>query len=154
MSTETDLVNLSIVRTKKGHPAKWEQGGNSDGLGDVVLIGDEHGSPKRALYVKRNDKAANGEHVLLPLKVGDIVVNVKSKEKVQSIHVMEIVSIPETEELQCDAKLINIYTDGIWQTEIAEGTDLYNMVISACEKAAVVDCQRGYWYQDPPQSRN
>jgi hypothetical protein len=60
--------------TKSGLTALWEEGGGKSNTGKARVICDEKGQPKKAVYVKRRGELSCGQHALIPVEHGDVVI--------------------------------------------------------------------------------
>ncbi|MDE3097184.1 MAG: hypothetical protein KGK07_14445 [Chloroflexota bacterium] len=65
---------VEITRTRDGRPAVWESGGGSTNTGQSVVVASPPGDAKPAAYVNRRGHLACGQHALIPVRAGDVVV--------------------------------------------------------------------------------
>lgn len=69
------MNTMSIERTRKGFPCLWESGGGYSNTGYATIIASKNGEEKTAVYIRKRGRLANGEHALIPIAVGDYVIN-------------------------------------------------------------------------------
>lgn len=82
-----------IEITKSGLTAMWEKGGSFTNTGSVTIIADHNGYPKRPVCVRTRGDLACGNHALIPIRTGDVVVSVDRHHDKVAITVERIVSI-------------------------------------------------------------
>ena len=68
------MNKIAVSVTEKGFPCLWEEGGN----GRSIVIANEYGAPKQALYTKTKG-SINARHSLVSIEAGDIIVEVKNR---------------------------------------------------------------------------
>lgn len=69
-----NMIKIKIERTKKDFPALWELGGGQTNTGSARIICSADGSPKKATYIRRRGHLAGGNHALLIVGPGDVVI--------------------------------------------------------------------------------
>jgi len=76
--TEADpfatLEGYRVEYSRAGLPCMWESGGGSTKTGGSKIICAPNGLPKKAIYIPRGGHLSNGEHALIPVAVGDIII--------------------------------------------------------------------------------
>ncbi|NLM21770.1 MAG: hypothetical protein GX207_08495 [Peptococcaceae bacterium] len=92
------IKKIAIETTKKGYPAHWEQGGGYTNTGVATIIAGKNGEPKKPIYVRARGHLANGKHALIPLEIGDYIIEADHYRKNFYISVMKIVDIEEHNE--------------------------------------------------------
>lgn len=65
---------LPLTVSKSGTPCLYECGGGYSNTGHAQVIADANGKPKRAIYIPNHGDLACGNHALIPVKAGDLVV--------------------------------------------------------------------------------
>lgn len=75
---ETDpfaaLEGYRVEYSRAGLPCMWESGGGSTNTGGSKIICAPSGCKKKAIYIPRGGHLSNGEHALIPIAVGDIII--------------------------------------------------------------------------------
>lgn len=87
------MKNFTIEISKKGIPCLWECGGGYKKTGDATVIAGTHGEAKKAIYVKSHGDLACKDHALIPVKVGDYVINVDHQHGNNTIKIFQITEI-------------------------------------------------------------
>lgn len=77
--TETDafaaLEGYKLEFSKTGLPCMWESGGGATNTGGAKIICSANGTAKKAIYVPRGGHLSNGEHALIPIVAGDVLIS-------------------------------------------------------------------------------
>lgn len=84
-------VNIEI--SKKGIPCLWECGGGYKKTGDATVIAGKHGEAKKAIYVRTHGDLSCNDHALIPVQVGDYVINVDHQHGNNTIKIFQITGI-------------------------------------------------------------
>lgn len=84
-------VNIEI--SKKGIPCLWESGGGWSNTGYATVIAGTHGEAKKAIYVRTYGDLACNDHALIPVQVGEYVINAEHNRKEENIEVYQITGI-------------------------------------------------------------
>ncbi len=145
---EKQVRTISIVRTRKGYPALWEQGGGFTNTGEATVIANSDGSPKKPLYVRTGGHLACENHALLPIKEGDLVIKASRHRNEYSILTYRIVKI-EKEQAELEA----IASHHIWYdekkkkyfNEDGEKALLLDAEWAAVDKSTDYHCREPYW---------
>lgn len=82
-----------IEITKSGLTAMWERGGSFTNTGWVTIIADCNGYAKRPVCVRTCGDLACGNHALIPVATGDVIVSVDRHHDKVAVTVERIVSI-------------------------------------------------------------
>jgi hypothetical protein len=127
---------INIVRSKKNIPCLWEQGGGATNTGEAQIIASEEGKPKRALYIARRGPLSCGEHALIPLKIGDYVINADHHRFDFHVSVGRIKEIKEEEAV---LEIVSTFSYGEWDNEPHEF--LKNAIEAAKDKACSYHCR-------------
>ena len=136
------MKRIYIIRSKRGLPCLWEAGGGYTNTGDAVIIGDPDGKPKKAIYIRRSGSLACGNHALIPVKVGDIIVEASHHRGDFTIYVSRIVKIRKDE---ADMEVLHEFSRGEWDSVPPDG--ILKMVQAAQEKATDYHCRDAYYIQ-------
>jgi len=111
------MKKVLIERTKKGFPALWECGGGYTNTGEATIIASPSGGPKKPVYIRRRGPLTNGEHALIPIEVGDYIVEADHHRKDFYISVMKIVEI---EEKYASLESFALFNEGEWDNKDIE----------------------------------
>ena len=72
-----DIIRtMPLHRSRSGLACLWECGGGLTNTGRAQLVASPTGKPKRAIYIRTHGDLCNGDHALIPVRVGDCVVSV------------------------------------------------------------------------------
>ena len=72
-----DMIRtMPLHRCRSGLACLWECGGGLTNTGRAQLVASPTGKPKRAIYIRTHGDLCNGDHALIPVRVGDCVVSV------------------------------------------------------------------------------
>lgn len=82
--------NYKVVTSKSGLPCLWEKGGGYTKTGEATIIAACNGAPKHAIYVKTQGKLCNEEHALIPISIGDYIIEVESKHGEDYVNIQQI----------------------------------------------------------------
>ena len=133
---------MRIELSKRGLPCLWEQGGAGTNTGDARIIGNKYAQPKKAIYVPTRGHLSNGEHALIPIKVGDIVVEADQWRGDFSIYIKEITNI-DFENEKAEYIYLNKFSSGEWDTDLAK--KFVDIVDAAKSKALAYHCRSAYF---------
>lgn len=92
------MKKIKIERSRSGIPCAWEKGGGYTNTGEAVIVAGKDGLPKKSIYVRQRGELANAEHALIPVEVGDYVIEADHHRKDFHISLMRIVDIEEQKE--------------------------------------------------------
>ena len=135
------LKKVRIVRTKSGEPALWEEGGGHRNTGEATIIASPEGEPLRPLYVRRRGHLANGEHALLPIRPGTIVVEANHHHQDFHIQIWEVLGIEDDKAV---LGLVAEYRRGEW--DHVPIPEKYRPAIEAAkEKATCYHCREPHF---------
>ena len=84
---------ISITYSKVGFPCLTECGGSYTNTCSARIIADKNGYPKRAIKVFDHGDLACGDHAVIPVQVGDVVITADRHHDKVSLAVERIVSI-------------------------------------------------------------
>jgi hypothetical protein len=138
---------MKVERSKTGTPCLWEKGGGMTNTGSATLICDYIGAPKAPIYVKRSGQLACGQHALIPIDVGDLVVEASHHRGDFTIKVFRIDAIG-FEGDDDNARLVNHYTfdRGEWDKPLP--AVLEAVVEAAKTKATTYHCRSAVWVRE------
>lgn len=118
----------------------WEAGGSNTNTGDSRIICDRFGNPKKAIKVPTSGDLSNGQHALIPVVVGDMVIEAERHREKNQIFVWEIIRIDGDEAtLQLLEYCRNTSMDNVY----------YDAVMAAIAKANDYHCRSVYYAQLP-----
>ena len=131
---ETDifatLEGYRVEYSRAGLPCMWESGGGSTKTGGAKIICTASGSSKKAIYIPRGGHLSNGEHALIPVAVGDIIIFHSHDRKGGETEILKIVKIVGEKAY----------------TETIEMKDCYkNAVEAAIKKAHIYHCREAVY---------
>lgn len=84
-----------LVETKKGFPCLWESGGGLSDRGEVTIIANKDGRPKKAI---RRGQLANCRHALIPIEEGDYIINAFHYREDFQISIYRVTGFEEVDE--------------------------------------------------------
>lgn len=114
------MKEIRIEKTKKGYPALWECGGGFTNTGEATIIASPSGGPKKAIYIRRRGSLANGHHALIPIEVGDYIIEANHHRKDFNIYVYKILDFQfETEDVAI-VKQVYEFSGGEWNDKNIE----------------------------------
>ena len=134
------MKKIEIERTKKGYPAFWEVGGGFTNTGYSYIVANKDGQPKKAIFVRNRGHLANGEHALIPIAVGDLIINADHHRSNFKIFVYRITDFLEEEAL---VERIAKFSKGEWDTELP--VYLEAAVQAAIKKATCYHCREPHF---------
>lgn len=103
------ILKEKIVRTSKGYPAIWEEGGGMTQTGYAYIICGEHGEKLTPVYTRNSGQLSCGQHALFILREGvHLIVVSRSHEEYQQ-HVFRYTN----EEFQAVEKLEESFNEAI-----------------------------------------
>lgn len=96
---DENMKTFTLTLSKSGIPCIWESGGGWTNTGDATIICGSHGQQKRAIFVRTHGNLACDDHALIPVQVGDYVINVRHNRNSIFVDVYQIydIDIPNTE---------------------------------------------------------
>lgn len=159
------IKKVRIERTRKGHPALWEQGGGFRNTGEATIVANPDGSPKIPVYVRQRGHLACSNHALFVVSVGDIVIKTDHHRRDFNTYVYKITAITEEE---AELQLIDSYQQGEWNDENIERVfsaweagdlesikdiddETYNLcraILAAHEKATCYHCREPHYIDE------
>lgn len=135
-----EKMEISIEITKGGHPAAWERGGGCRKTGNAQIICNSDGTPKKPVYINRRGHLSNGDHALLILAPGDIIIQADHHRGDFEIFIMKIASIGDE---TAEADIIHHFSFGEWDEE--PPTYLKTAIKAAQEKATCYHCRSPHY---------
>lgn len=135
---------ISVERSRKGFPCLWEFGGGYSNTGDSTIIADKNGEAKTAIYIRRRGQLANGYHALIPVVVGDFIIEADHHRGDFHIRVWKITEI--TPKDKATTELVAEFFDGEWDNL---PQFLEEAVEAAKAKATCYHCREPYFAKEP-----
>lgn len=89
---------LEIHKTKSGRPALWEEGGGMTNTGFATIVAGPRGEPLPALFINQRGHLACGQHALLPVRVGCLVIRAAIDRRRLSVGVYRITETKKNED--------------------------------------------------------
>ena len=143
------MKKISIELSRHGIPCLWERGGAGTNTGHAQLIGDKYAQEKMALYIRRRGSLASSDHALIPIKIGDIVVQAYQHRGDFDIDIYQIVSI-DIAEKKAELELINDFKQGEWAKNLLPEHE--EIVEKAQRKALNYHCRCVYFAKERVKS--
>jgi len=109
---ENKMERIRVEITESGLPALWEAVGGTTNAGEARIIRDQNGRPKKPVYVKRSGHLSNGNHALIPVEVGDIIV--ESYRNMPDFKIHQVYRIVNFDGEYAVAELLYEFRDGQW----------------------------------------
>lgn len=134
-------TTIPIVRSRRGLPCLWEEGGGFTNTGRATIIADSRGRRKRPIYIRGSGKLSCEQHALIPIEVGDIVVKASHHRRDFKITVFRIEAIFEKEAV---VKTIMTFEMGEWAPEPPRGY-IADAVEAARQKALHYHCKEPHY---------
>jgi len=116
----------------------WERGGGYTNTGYATIIAGGKGEMKRATYIRRHGHLACGEHALIIVQVGDLVIYAAKADDVVSVY--RIVGI-EFDQITLDRT--HYYFQGEWDVPPPE--ILEPAIEAASRKCRSYHCRSVYY---------
>jgi len=135
---------MQIEVSKSGIPCLWEKGGAMTNTGTAQIICGPSGEQKKAIYVPTGGHLACGEHALIPVAVGDYVVQVARWRDKETVVIYQITTIDPPQQGVSTATAC-----GCTLVELTEtSTSLEPAVEAAIEKANNYHCRAAVYIQE------
>lgn len=134
--------------SKRGLPCLWESGGGMSNTGDAVIIAGIHGEPLAPIYIRRSGQLAGGQHALIPVAEGCLVIEASHHRGDFVIKISRLsglrVSDPAGDGEYWPAYLVVEFSNGEWDDpDIAAA---YTAAIEAAKgKATCYHCREPYF---------
>ena len=134
------MKKIRVEKTKKGYPALWECGGGFTNTGEATIIASSSGGPKKAIYIRRRGSLANAHHALIPVEVGDYIIEANHHREDFEIQIFRILSFEVKEaETYAVVEKANCFSMGEWDKELP--AHLEQAVHTAMHKATCYHCR-------------
>jgi hypothetical protein len=133
---------FDITRSKSGTPCLWEQGGGMSNTGDAQIIAGPDGLPIRPLYIRQRGQLACEQHALIPVAIGDFVVEADHHREDFNIRIFRIVGIDDE---QAETEPVADFFQGEWDSPLPEYLKL--AVSAATQKATCYHCREPHFIQ-------
>lgn len=137
------MKTIRIERTKSGLPAIWEKGGGATNTGNATIVCNADGSPKKAVYIRRKGHLSNGEHALIVVREGDIIISARHHRRDFNIEVLRIASI---EGDHAEAEVVDDFGMGEWSGNAHE--EFEAAIDAAMKKATAYHCRSPYYIKE------
>jgi len=115
-------IYIELSKTRK-LPCLWESGGCFAQVGSARIIMNQDGDAKKPMFIEHDTHISNCGHALIPIKVGDIVIDTLHEECNQSTVICKIVNIVKgdrREKPYADIKVLNRLENDEWENDIDE----------------------------------
>ena len=110
-----NMMTLDLEVSKSGKKCLWECGGGMTNSGRCQIVAGKNGEKKRPIFIRRKGELANSVHALIPIEVGDIVVNCYRRDNEYEINVYRVTEIIDNE---AKAKLEKVTDVSMFQEAI------------------------------------
>jgi len=134
---------IRIESTKSGLPALWEMGGGFSNTGEATIITNKDGQPKKAVYIRRSGHLANGRHALIPISVGDHIIDVYHHRRDFTVKILRITRFEDNYTI---VEQINCYDNGQWDKPVPEF--LNAAIVAAKDKATTYHCRSPFYVSE------
>lgn len=131
-------AEIEVETSRSGLPCLWESGGSWTNTGSSRIICDRFGNAKKAIYVPARGDLCNGGHALIPVTVGDIVIEDEQHHGNHEISVWEIFNIE-------DGKATLRLLEYCGKARLDAETAYSNAFVAAMEKASDYHCRSVYY---------
>lgn len=153
------MEKIRIEKTaRKGYPCYWEQGGGFRNTGEASIICNKAGLPKKPIYIRNKGHLANSQHALLPVEIGDFIINAKHWRKNFEIRINKVVEIEKqikSYEFEGEIKYyhdwyaiieeVYFYDNGNWNAELP--AFLEDAVKVSMDKATCYHCREPHYVE-------
>jgi len=119
------------------NPCLWEWGGGFTNTGECELICNSLGYPKESVCIRHN---ANSYHALIPIQIGDLVINCSHHAEDFKISVSQVTNITQR---ITTTKCLYIYKDGGWNIDPPDY--LESVLDAAMAKSTDYHCRTVYY---------
>ena len=138
------MEKLKIERTKSGLPAMWECGGGYSNTGDATIVAGKDGKAKKPVYVKRGGHLACQNHALIPIVVGDYIVEASHHRVDFKMDIYKITGFENGEnETFAFVEQVSHFSRGEWDVEPPE--HLNAAIEAAMQKATCYHCREPHY---------
>jgi hypothetical protein len=134
------MKKIRVEKTKKGFAALWESGGGYKNTGEATIVTDKDGQPKKSIYVRRRGELANGEHALIPIFVGDHIIESNQHRGDFEISIYRITGISKEE---ASIEKIAGFSNDEWDAEFPDFLEVAVQV--AMIKATCYHCRAPHY---------
>lgn len=148
------MKTISLETTKKGYPATWEQGGGMTNSGACTIIADKEGNKKQAIFIRLGGHLSNGNHALIIVEKGDIVIECSHLREQYTISVYQIEkiniitdTINKEVSFSADMELINEFSYGDWKKDLDKKFGV--AVNVAMQKTKTYHCKQAMYINEP-----
>ena len=138
------MKEIRIEKTKRGFPALWERGGGYTNTGEATIIASPSGGPKKAIYIRSRGPLANERHALIPIEVGDYIIEANHHRRDFVIEIFRIVDFEiKEEDTYAIVEQVYEFSMGEWDAELP--MFLEGAVQAAIEKATCYHCREPHF---------
>jgi hypothetical protein len=142
------MNSVAIERSKRGLPVIWESGGSYTNRGGATLVAGSSGEMLPAIFVRHGGNLACGQHALIPVEVGNLILNIGHRRGDYSIEINRIVGFErktETSEVAI-VELVAEYSQGEWDKDYP----LFDAFVNAAKrKVGDYHCRSAYYIIEP-----
>jgi len=137
-------MRLETVKTRSNKDAMWEEGGGSTNTGSAQVIALAEGGKPVACYINRRGNLSNGQHGLVTVKPGMIMIQTNRHREDFETNVYEVI---ELDEKTMSFRPTYTFLQGEWDNPIPEK---YLAAVEACKaKASCYHCREPHYCLPP-----
>lgn len=137
------ISTWDVDKTKAGFVSLWEEGGAGTNTGKATIIAKPDGSKPTAVYIPRGGHLACGQHALIPVHPGYLVVKTSQWRGEYDHKIYKVIRLIPGEQPQVEVELINEFSRGEWNQPL---TDAEAKVVEVAEKKAQdYHCREAYF---------
>jgi hypothetical protein len=141
------MKKMRIERSKKGFPVTWEAGGGFTNTGEATIIAGGGGQAKKSIYVRKRGHLANSKHALIPIELGDFVIEADHHRGDFEIKISFVYDFVDEEgETFAIIKQVYCFDKNEWDAELP--AFLEAAVEAAKEKATCYHCRKPHFIKD------
>jgi len=142
-------MSIQIERTSTGIPCLFEKGGGCTRTGDVQLICNKDGGRISPIKIFTGGSLSNGNHALIPIVPGDVVVGLSRKKKDYLIELNIITSI--NSQGQAEITKWCYCGDRGWEG-IVPPNSFDDVIKAAQDKSNDYHCRKCYYVDDDEET--
>lgn len=130
------MHGVYVKKSKKGIPCVWECGGGYTNTGGATIVGDYKGRPKKPLYIKSYGELACRDHALIPIRAGDIIIDLDRHHDIYDISWYQVRATAE-DETAIEPMDWDYFDEG-----------RLNMLNAAVDKSYMYHCRKAIYIKD------
>jgi hypothetical protein len=141
------IKKIKVEISKRGLSCLWEEGGGFTNTGRAIIIANGKGQSKKPIYVRRSGHLACSEHALIPVLVGDYIIQTSHHRYDFTVSVHRIEGFREEGGNRfADISLVNRFDQGEWDADLPDF--LVEAVVAAKNKATCYHCRSPHFVRE------